>query len=528
MKLLYYCARKISFNIIINYEAIICFFIKSNSLLLILITISLPSYSQNTISGKVTESESNVSLPGVNIVILGKTGGTITDENGNFTLSTNTELPFTLEFSFIGYKKKQVQVTTIGQNINVSLEAQSFFADEIVISASRVEEKLLESPVSIEKISPEMIKNTAAPDFYERLDMIRGVTVTKGSLTLSTINTRGFATASNVRFVQLQDGVDNAAPILNFPTGNIVGMSELDVHSMELVPGAASALYGPNAFNGILLMKSKNPFDYQGLSVALKGGINSSDKFGNGLYNQVALRYAKSFLGNKLAFKLNFSYLNAREWEAGDNQGIRNSFTNPNGSAYGSPNFDGLNTYGDEPNIPTLPLSLPEWVKANFETDVTTGVTAQVNAGIEAQVTAEVTTAVEAAVPAGTPNRDAVVADRVAAGVEAQLPVALSTNAPGLIANGVAEQLAFIGSFGNLDISRTGFKETDLLSNNTARSIKGNGALHFKPSDNSELSYTFNYGSGRGIYQGSERYHLNDFAQMSHKLEFNTKNLMAT
>ena len=73
-------------------------------------------------------------------------------------------------------------------------------------------------------------------------------------MTFQSVNTRGFATFANTRFVQLVDGMDNSTPALNFPIGNLVGMNEVDVQSVELLPGAASALYGANAFNGILFM----------------------------------------------------------------------------------------------------------------------------------------------------------------------------------------------------------------------------------------------------------------------------------
>ena len=82
---------------------------------------------------------------------------------------------------------------------------------------------------------------------------------------LQTISVRGFSTIDNVGFVQLIDGMDNEAPGLSFAAGNLVGVSQLDLLSAELLPGAASALYGANAFKGILLMNSKNPFDFMAL-----------------------------------------------------------------------------------------------------------------------------------------------------------------------------------------------------------------------------------------------------------------------
>ena len=140
------------------------------------------------------------------------------------------------------------------------------------------------------------IKNTTSADFYDGLVNLKGVDINTNSLTFKSINTRGFATFANTRFMQLVDGMDNSTPALNFPIGNLVGMIETDVQSVELLPGASSALYGANAFNGILFMRSKSPFDYEGVSVSLKRGVTSqyaSGSFGNpetNPYTDVSIR----------------------------------------------------------------------------------------------------------------------------------------------------------------------------------------------------------------------------------------------
>jgi iron complex outermembrane recepter protein len=125
---------------------------------------------------------------------------------------------------------------------------------------------------------------------------------------------------------------------------------------MELTPGAASALYGPNAFNGILLMNSKSPFEFQGLSAQMKGGITTSDAHGEAypFYN-FGVRYAKSF-NNKFAFKVNFSIFDAEDWRGNDyrQDRLRSESTV---DLSGTPDFDGVNTYGDEAviQVATLP-----------------------------------------------------------------------------------------------------------------------------------------------------------------------------
>ena len=264
-------------------------------------------FAQTNISGTVRDA-SGETLAGVNIQVKGLVIGTISDTRGNFDLSVNNTPPFTLVFSFMGYTTKEAEITDASTSgLEIVLEEQSILGQEIVVSASRVEENILKSPVTVEKVDLLAIQQTPAAEFYDALATVKGVQFTSSSLNFPQINTRGFATIANVRFVQMVDGIDTQAPLLNFPTGNIVGIGELDIESMELLPGTASALYGPNAFNGVLLMNSKSPFEFQGLSAQAKGGITTSDAQGESFpFYNFGLRYAKAF-NNKFAFKVNFS-----------------------------------------------------------------------------------------------------------------------------------------------------------------------------------------------------------------------------
>lgn len=316
--------------------------------LMLLITAMV--FAQTEISGTVTDA-SGETLAGVSIQVKGRVIGTISDTRGNFSLSVNDTPPLTLVFSFMGYTTQEVTVTEANRTgLNVQLEEQSILGQEIVVSASRVEESILQSPVTIEKVDLLAIQQNPAPEFYDALANVKGVQFTSSSLNFPQINTRGFATIANVRFVQMVDGIDTQAPLLNFPTGNIVGIGELDIESMELLPGTASALYGPNAFNGVLLMNSKSPFEFQGLSAQAKGGITTSDAQGESYpYYNFGIRYAKAF-NNKFAFKVNFSILQAEDWHSTD---YNTDVNRPEATVdlSGQPNFDGVNLYGDETRI---------------------------------------------------------------------------------------------------------------------------------------------------------------------------------
>ena len=299
------------------------------------------SYAQSAIIGTVLDNN-NVPIPGANVIITGTKIGAVTNFDGIFTITNQSiALPITIKVSSIGFESNSLLVTNTAQKINIILEEGSTL-DEIVISASRTPERIFESPVTIERFGLKEIKNTTAADFYSGLENLKGVDVNTNSLTFKSVNTRGFATFANTRFMQLIDGMDNSTPALNFPIGNLVGLTETDVLSIELLPGASSALYGANAFNGVLFMRSKSPFKYEGISASLKRGYTSQEAAGTNPYTDFNIRAAHKF-SKKFAAKINFGYLKGTDWAATSEV----DKINPNRTRSNT-DYDGINVYGDE------------------------------------------------------------------------------------------------------------------------------------------------------------------------------------
>jgi len=302
---------------------------------------SVLSFAQTTVTGTVND-ESGLPLPGANVIAVGTSSGAISDFDGKFTLTVSQNPPFTVQVSSVGFETSTQEITKNNQDITVALKEGSVL-DEVVISASRTPERIFESPVTVERFGIKEIKNTASADFYGGLENLKGVDVNTNSLTFQSINTRGFATFANTRFMQLVDGMDNSTPALNFPIGNLVGMIETDVQSVELLPGASSALYGANAFNGILFMRSKNPFDHEGISVSLKRGMTSQEAAGDNAYTDLGIRMAHKF-NDKFAGKVNFGYLKGTDWAATSE--VDSDMIGGNRAT--NPNYNGINVYGDE------------------------------------------------------------------------------------------------------------------------------------------------------------------------------------
>lgn len=403
------------------------------------------SFAQNTITGSVTDGNKQ-SIPGANIVVSGSSTGVSTDFDGTFKLTTNAKLPFSIKVSAVGFEAQTIDVTSANQKVNVILKGEETKLDEIVVSASRTPERVLESPVTIERMGIQDIKKTASPSFYDGLENMKEVQMNTSSMSFKSINTRGFATVANTRFMQLVDGMDNSSPLLNFVLGNMIGVSEIDVQSVELLPGASSALYGANAFNGILFMTSKSPFTNQGISTYFKYGVTSQDAAGTNEYYDFGIRFAHAF--NKyFAAKANFTYMQATDWYATN----YDDKTRP-GVDRSNPGYDGINVYGDE-------------ASTNIK------------------------------------------------GVGQKL------EAMGLIPAGASNILP------NTVVSRTGYNEID-LTNNKAANKKIDFSFHGRPfgDDRLEIIWQSKFGTGNAVYQGANRYYLNEFFMQQHKIEFKGRN----
>ncbi len=310
------------------------------------------SAQQKTIKGNVTNKETGEGIPAVSVTVKGGTEGTYTDEKGDFSLDTKETLPLTLIISSIGYKQQEVEINSLSTTVNVTLETASTLGQEVVISATRTPSKILESPVTIERISAAEIRNSPQPSYYDIISKLKGVDVVNASLTFTSPTTRGFNGSGNLRLNQIVDGMDNQAPGLNFSVGSIIGLIGLDVASVELLPGASSALYGPGGMNGAIVINSKDPFKYQGLSVEAKTGvmnIDNKDRSASPYYN-FQLRWAKK-VSDKFAFKVGGEYVEAKDWVANDYRNYDRLGTAgnlKNGTRATDPNYDGVNVYGDE------------------------------------------------------------------------------------------------------------------------------------------------------------------------------------
>lgn len=398
--------------------------------LFIFILSSNTAFSQ-TITGKVKDEKNNPLIGAYVIAPSVKGVGAIVAENGEFSVKVSS-LPINLKFSFSGYKDRIVKVTST-KKLNIILESNENVLTAAVVKASRVTEKQKEAPLTVESMGLKAIQDAPAASFYESLGALKGVDVTAASLGFRVVNTRGFNSTSPVRSLQLIDGVDNQSPGLNFSLGNFLGASDIDIRRVDIIAGASSAFYGPNAFNGVISMETKSPFDFTGITAELKYGERNLMQYGFRYADYITNKEGKK----KLGFKINALYMQANDWEA-------ENYNPSSDSEYDSDNpggYDAVNIYGDEIR-------------------------------------------------------------------EANNDYSESSNQlenPGL------------GYF-----YRTGYRETDLVNYNTDN-LKLNSMLSYRISDSVELSYNFNWSGGSTVYQGDNRYKLENIRFWQNRIELAQK-----
>lgn len=414
--------------------------------------------SSITINGKVIDKSSGKPIAYASV----KTGntGAVADTIGNFRI-TVAALPAMLLISSTEYEPEEVTVNNSNE-ITVGLESLSKILNPVVIGGTRTKVNLLINPVSIEVVGKsDFINGSKSP--FESILSKKGLDVTVSSLTYRTYSTRGFNGSGNSRVNQLMDGMDNQAPGLNFSVGNFIGLTDLDIENIEILPGASSALYGPGGVNGTIILNSKSPFRYPGLSVLIKNGITDIGKKQRnkaGGYYDYTLRWAKNF-NDKFAFKIGAQYLQANDWLANDSSNYLRMGASGNviaGTRQTDPNYDGVNVYGDETSV-----DVRQFVGA-----------------------------IGQMYPAGSPQQNAIL----------QLYSSMTNPTP---------------------VSRTGYNEINTIDPVT-KNIKLSGALHYKFNNNLEGILAGHWATGNTVYTGNNRYALKNIKLGQYKVELKHKN----
>jgi len=290
--------------------------------------------------------------------------GTSTNDDGEFLFGFSFSLPLKLRVTHVSYFPTEREISQQRvTDLDIKISPNVYREEDIIVTADMVSREELERTTTIGRVTTVDVQQLSSFDAFDLISTMREVDIATQSMNMQTINARGFNTGASSRVVQLTDGIDGQAPGLGFPIGNLLGPVDLDIAGMEMMLGPASSTYGPSAMNGVLNVSSRSPFDSQGLSLQVKGGVNDlklggSSQFaasGDGM-TEMTGRYAAAF-NSKFAFKLSGSWLTGTDWEATnyDNIGFGESWETYD-DVHG---YDGVNVYGDE-SVSYYPLGVDE------------------------------------------------------------------------------------------------------------------------------------------------------------------------
>ena len=276
-----------------------------SSLVFMLASFMMVNAQTKTVKGKVTDGVE--ALYGVNVIIQGTTTGVITDDDGNFVISSENDLPWTLEISSLGFEGQTYLVKSENQVIELSLSSGESL-DEVVISGSRKAEKAINAASAIQVIGAKEIENKSAFNSITLLDDMVGVQIDKHGANRSTVALRDnvdlFTTST---LVMLDYRALNVTGI-NFFDADVSNLSNIDLERVEVVMGPASALYGPGVGAGVVHYLSKDPFKHPGTTINLQaGGFNKGGSFDMNMY-KMDFRHAVSNDENTFGYKFNLKY----------------------------------------------------------------------------------------------------------------------------------------------------------------------------------------------------------------------------
>ena len=291
-----------------------------------------------TISGVIL-NESDEPLPGANILIQGTSIGATTDIDGRFQIQQLDVGKYDLRIDYIGYYEQhfefyiskfetdseeldnQGNIEKLGidadesedsilkganiSNVMIKLIPKLLDYDEVIVSASKSQEKVFDAPITVALVSQRKIKEFAGNDIGHALSKVKGVDVYQAGNGRTNINTRGFMAVFNGRFVTLLNGKKFSDPIFRTAYNNTFPTIMEDIERLEVVFGPSSALYGPNAHNGLLNIIPKHPNEKPGLDISYTQGSSN--------FQSQRLRYAKA--GDIFSYKINVENSQYKEWD---------------------------------------------------------------------------------------------------------------------------------------------------------------------------------------------------------------------
>lgn len=279
-------------------------------LIILLALVQVTAMAQGTkTTGRVTDAATGMPLEGASVTIKSTGMGTSTDVNGQFSILSAKSGKITLRVSYVGYADVE-KVVEAGSAVNFTLKEEQGRGNDVVVSASKRPEKITRAPATISVISAKDLEQTSSFNIGELASKIQGVEFIRTGVNGVGFNARGFNNAFNAKILQMTDGRNSMmAGGSGLPSGIMNTVIKEDVERLEIVLGPNSALYGPNAHNGIANTITKDPRKYQGTTLVI--GAGNRDVF-SGRFRTA------SKINNKWAYKITGEYTTGRDFEFND------------------------------------------------------------------------------------------------------------------------------------------------------------------------------------------------------------------
>jgi len=284
---------------------------------------SVSAQGTSTIKGTVTQSANGQPLAGVNVAVNGTTIKAVTNTRGVYTIERAPAGPQTLTFRWLGYRPIEVPATVAASGVttvDAKLEQLPIQLSELTVTgASKVPERSVEAPAAFSIVEPRVLQATGITGQAPlALREVPGVDLVQSGMNDFNVNARGFNSTLTRRVLVLQDGRDLAIAFLGSQEWNALPVPTDEYSKMELVRGPGSALYGANAFFGVLNITTPSAREVAGTKITLGGGFlkpNRQDMTSfSGTTLRADVRTAGVIGGGRFGYRINGGYNESDAW----------------------------------------------------------------------------------------------------------------------------------------------------------------------------------------------------------------------
>ncbi|MCB2206158.1 TonB-dependent receptor [bacterium] len=286
--------------------------------LFLITALYIPLLAQTpAVQGKVSNALTGETLPGVHVRILHGTehsfvAGAYTDTEGDFQITTLEDGRYTCVISCIGFETDTRNIDVNGNTplkLNVTLNEEVLDMQQVVVTASRRKEKVLDAPASVAVLTTREMEQRNALTVMDHVQGVQGVDVAEKGVMQREYVARGLNNVFNGTMRTLVDNRLTNLPSLRANISYLQSIDDADIDRIEVVLGPGSALYGPNVTNGVTNIITKSPFASRGTDVSIMGGSQSLASFSG--------RHAGT-VGGRFGYKVSAGYLSAEDWQFTD------------------------------------------------------------------------------------------------------------------------------------------------------------------------------------------------------------------